>query len=119
MTRQLKTKKLINTTLATTYGGWIYCENCNQNIGYLCYVTYDSLKLNYECNCGNKGEIFVDFVDSKLGNQCDENLIKIKNRLCCPHDESPLITILDKKLRGYEFEITCKECQNVLTQKSF
>ena len=37
MARVLKNKELINTRLATNYGGWIYCNNCNENIGYLCY----------------------------------------------------------------------------------
>ena len=45
MTRLLKTKELVNTRLATNYGGWMYCEKCNENIGYLCYSTYDRLEL--------------------------------------------------------------------------
>lgn len=47
MSRTLKTKTLINTKLATNYGGWMYCEACNENIGYLCYSTYDRLELKY------------------------------------------------------------------------
>lgn len=110
MSREIKNKDLINTRLATNYGGWMYCTACNKNIGYLCYVTYDRLNLHYECNCGSKGSAIIDFEDSKQGSSCDEELITIKNRLCCPKDESPLITILSKNLKAYDLEITCKSC---------
>ena len=43
MARVLKNKELVNTRLATNYGGWMYCDKCNENIGYLCYSTYDRL----------------------------------------------------------------------------
>ena len=109
----LKHKELVNTRLATNYGGWMYCTNCNKNIGYLCYVTYDCLKLQYECNCGSKGEAFLDFVDSKTGTNGDQELITIKNRYCCPSDTSPLITISDKNVKQYNLEITCKACGTI------
>lgn len=44
MARVVKGKELINTRLAANYGGWIYCDGCQENIGYLCYSTYDSIK---------------------------------------------------------------------------
>lgn len=110
MARVLKNKELVNTRLATNYGGWMYCEKCNKNIGYLCYVTYDNLKLNYECNCGSKGSAFINFEDSEEGKISTDELITIKNRLCCSSDQSPLITILDKNLKKYKLEITCKAC---------
>jgi len=40
-------------------------------------------------------------------------LIIIKNRLCCPKDSEPLITILDKKVASYEMKITCKSCEKI------
>ncbi|MCI8637476.1 MAG: hypothetical protein HFJ36_06640, partial [Clostridia bacterium] len=52
MARVLKNKELVNTRLATNYGGWMYCDKCDENIGYLCYSTYDRLELKYKCNCG-------------------------------------------------------------------
>lgn len=117
MARVIKNKELENTRLATNYGGWMYCTNCNKNIGYLCYVTYDSLKLNYECNCGGKGKAIIDFIDTKEGNDCDKKLITIKNRFCCPNDESPLITIIDKQIKKYDLEITCKDCNLIYRLK--
>lgn len=113
MARVIKDKELKNTRLATNYGGWMYCTSCNKNIGYLCYVTYDRLSLNYECNCGSKGRVNIDFIDSKKGNDCDTELITIKNRFCCPSDESPLITIMDKQVKKYSLEITCKDCHRI------
>ena len=113
MARILKNKELVNTRLATNYGGWMYCDKCSENIGYLCYATYDRLELNYKCNCGSSGNALLDFIDSKVGNDCPEGLITVKNRLCCPHDSNPLITLLDKKIASYELKITCKSCNKI------
>src|SRR5690242_493858 len=53
MAQKLLKKELVNTKLANNYGGWIYCSGCNQTIGYLCYVTYGSIIMEYSCKCGN------------------------------------------------------------------
>lgn len=113
MARILKNKELVRTRLATNYGGWIYCDKCNENIGYLCYSTYDRLELNYKCNCGSKGSATLDFLDSKKGQESNDELIIIKNRFCCSKDNEPLITILDKKVDSYEMKITCKACESI------
>ena len=113
MARILKNKELINTRLATNYGGWTYCDKCNENIGYICYSTYDNLNMKYKCNCGSEGSILVDFDDSKIGKKSSNELITIKNRLCCPKDNEPLITILDKKHENYDMQITCKACNSI------
>ena len=115
MARVLRNKELINTRLATNYGGWMYCDSCNENIGYLCYSTYDRIKLKYKCNCESQGSAFLDFEDSSIGKNCiDEGeLVIIKNRFCCTKDNEPLITILDKKVASYEMEITCKSCESI------
>ncbi len=118
MARKVKTKDLKNTRLAANYGGWTYCTECGENIGYLCYATYDKIEFQYECGCGSRGSILIDFEDSTIGKNCDDELITIKNRFCCPKDSSPLITILSKKLKNYELSITCKECRNIYSLKS-
>ena len=64
MPRVLKTKELINTRLATNYGGWMYCNQCNENIGYLCYSTYDKLKLKY-C-CPKENDPLITILDQKV-----------------------------------------------------
>ena len=113
MARVVKNKELVNTRLATNYGGWMYCDKCEANIGYLCYSTYDKLELKYKCNCGSQGNVILDFEDSKICQKCDDKLVMIKNRFCCPKDNDPLITILDKKVERYEMKITCKSCENI------
>ena len=112
MAKEIRNKKLINTRLANNYGGWIYCDNCDENIGNLCYQTYDSVNFKYVCNCGSEGSLEIDFVDSKEKRDDSSEMITIKNRLCCPKDNEPLITLLDKKIDHYEMKITCKACGN-------
>lgn len=113
MARVVKDKELVNTRLATNYGGWMYCDGCGENIGYLCYATYDKLRMKYRCHCGSEGSLLLDFEDSKDGRGCDDELIVIKNRFCCPDDHEPLITVLEKKVASYEMEVTCKACGRI------
>ncbi|WP_303869660.1 hypothetical protein [Acetobacterium wieringae] len=104
-------KELINTRLANAYGGWIYCEGCNKTIGYLCYVTYDLFRLNYQCKCGNCGSVHITFEPKSIKpTNSKQSLIQIKNRLCCPEDKSPLTTLLEKNLDSYKYEINCSAC---------
>ncbi len=117
MARIIKNKELVNTRLATNYGGWMYCEVCNENIGYLCYSTYDKIELKYKCNCGSIGSVFIDFEDSKLCKESHDELVVIKNRYCCPKDSDPLVTLLEKKIDNYTLKITCKSCENSYSKK--
>lgn len=110
MPRTPRSKKLTNTRLANEYGGWIYCEGCNKTIGYLCYVTYDSFQLDYQCKCDGCGSVYLSFTDENSAIDNHNNLIIIKNRLCCPTDQSPLFTILAKSLDYYKYEVVCKAC---------
>lgn len=110
MARALKNKELVNTRLANTYGGWVYCDGCNKTIGYLCYVTYNRFKIDYKCQCGNEGGVSLSFDDEDTPKDAEQKMLINKNRLCCPADESPLVTILSKKLMSYECEIVCRKC---------
>lgn len=103
-------KELRNTRLASGYGGWIYCDSCGKNIGYLCYVTYDRLCFEYQCACGGCGGMRIDFQDVPSVSTGNGELILKKHRLCCPVDESPLFTILDKNLLHYQYEVVCVRC---------
>lgn len=117
MTRKPIVKELINTRIASNYGGWIYCDCCGENIGYLCYVTYDNFKLDYQCKCGKHGKIYIAFGDIEDAKMTNNQLILIKNRMCCPVDQSPLFTILDKKLIFYRYEIECVRCNTKYVDK--
>lgn len=110
MARELKKKELIGTKLAANYGGWIYCENCGQTIGYLCYVTYRSFRMDYQCKCGNCGNMYLTFSEKDTAKKAENELTLLKNRLCCPFDNQPLVTILSNKLERYYAEITCETC---------
>ena len=118
MARVPITKKLVNTELANGYGGWIYCEGCRQTIGYLCYVTYDHFALRYECTCGGEGSIHLAFTEEPPAQESGEALVKIKNRLCCPRDQSPLLTVNDKRLKSYRYEVVCQACRTKYTGES-
>lgn len=111
MVRKPTVKELVHTRLASSYGGWMYCDHCGENIGYLCHVTYDNLKFEYVCHCGGKGSVCIAFHDVDVPCLAAGRLLERKNRLCCPKDESPLLTILEKKLTSYHCEIDCVSCQ--------
>lgn len=117
MARVLKKKELLHTRLATNYGGWFYCSECNKNIGYLCYVTYNKFELDYVCQCGSKGHMLLEFIDSIPTHASKETLLSVKNRLCCSHDMDPLVTILSEKLKNYQLKISCKNCGAEYQQK--
>ena len=53
---------------------------------WLCYSTYDRLELKYKCNCGSQGSALLAFEDSNIGKDCNDELVIIKNRFCCPKD---------------------------------
>lgn len=103
--------------MATNYGGWFYCDTCGENIGYLCYSTYDMIDFKYTCSCGNEGKIFIDFIDSSEGENTLDHMIIIKNRMCCTSDSEPLITIIKDKLVKYDIAISCKKCKKIYKDK--
>lgn len=118
MPRELIAKNLVDTRLASGHGGWIYCGSCDENIGYLCYVTYDSFYFSYKCKCGSCGKMYLAFrQDTEEADNSNEQPVIIKNRLCCPKDNSPLFTVLYKKLQSYEYTVACSKCGKKYSQK--
>lgn len=112
MSRMPITKQLINTKLLHEYGGWIYCSGCDKPIGNLCYVTYDRFQFNYKCKCGGSGSVSLSFAEEHSASECREPLLLIKNRWCCPCDQSPLFSVVAKNLSSYHFEVVCRECKS-------
>lgn len=117
MPRTPKIKNLIHTRLANAYGGWMYCEGCQKTIGYLCYVTYDHFSFAYKCKCGASGNMKIAFEKEEQAPLSDNKLIILKNRLCCPKDESPLFTVLEKNLEFYNYKIECIKCKTKYSGK--
>lgn len=112
LARKPKSKNLINSRLLKDYASWVYCTECNKTVAYLCYVTYDLFDFEYVCKCGNIGSVHIEFeYDSPTST--GEILNVIKNRLCCPKDNSPLVTVIDKNLESYKFSVICKTCNTV------
>ena len=109
MARKVKQKELTNSRLLKDYASWVYCTNCQKTVAYLCYVTYDLCELNYTCNCGSQGRVFIEF-DHEPPDQNCQPLALLKNRLCCPGDSSPLLTIVEKNVKKAAVRVVCNSC---------
>lgn len=102
-------KNLINTRLHKSNGGWIYCSSCSSTVGYLCYSTYSYFKFEFTCNCGEKGTIEIGDKES-LGEPTVAGLLLRKGRLCCPNDDLPLFTVVNKNIIQSSYIVACKSC---------
>ncbi len=102
-------KEIKNGRLLKNPGSWMYCDKCNKTVGYICYTTFQNFKFDFECKCGNKGLFRLSYETDKAINKSDKELKLIKNRLCCPNDNSPLFTIVEKNIKHVKYSITCKE----------
>ena len=109
MARNPKEKKLQNSRLLKEYASWIYCNSCNKTVAYLCYVTYDLFEFSYTCNCGSCGKVYIEF-ENNAENKSEHSLLLVKNRMCCPKDNSPLLTIVEKNIKNAQFRIICNVC---------
>ena len=104
-------KRIVNGRLLKNYGSWMYCDCCNNTVGYLCYTTYQYFYFSFNCNCGNKGSFELgEKPTSGIG--FDEKILLKKNRLCCAIDQAPLFSIVDKNLNSYTYEVICNKCLN-------
>lgn len=101
---------ILNGRLLKKNGSWMYCNKCNNTVGYLCYTTYQYYKFKFTCTCGNVGifELGERVVSTQEGEK--KALLLHKNRLCCPNDDSPLFSVVGKNLRRYDYEVICKKC---------
>lgn len=111
MARSPIKKQLNGVTLLKEYASWVYCTGCKKTIAYLCYITYDKCHLDFECSCGSKGNLYISFTNADYAPN-KHPLTIVKNRLCCPTDQSPLITFVEKNLMHYNCHIACSSCKN-------
>jgi hypothetical protein len=93
-------------------GSWLYCNKCNKTVGYLCYTTYQSFQYNFNCKCGNFGSFDLEYDTNKKIEKSTKELKLKKNRLCCPNDEAPLFTIVEKNIEDYSYSVCCNKCYN-------
>lgn len=96
-------------------GSWMYCEKCNKTVGYLCYTTYQDFQFDFVCKCGNIGSFRLFYKIEEKPVQSNEKLKLNKNRLCCPNDNSPLFSIVEKNIEKVKYSITCKKCLSKFT----
>ena len=111
-------KELENARLLKAYASWVYCTGCEKTVAYLCYVTYDAVDFQYDCACGSHGRVRIEF-EGEAGVPSNDALADIKNRLCCPHDQSPLITVVEKNLTAFNLSIKCHECHGEYRKTSY
>ncbi len=77
----------------------------------MCYSTYQDFQFDFVCKCGNEGSFRLRYETDERSNKSNESLKLVKNRLCCPNDNSPLFTIVDKNVDSAKYLVICKECQ--------
>ncbi len=105
-------KEIENGRILKNNGSWMYCDKCDKTVGYLCYSTYQNFQFDFVCKCGNKGSFKLKYQTENELTKSNEKLKTIKNRLCCPNDNSPLFTIVDKNIENVKYNVTCKRCFN-------
>ena len=117
MARTPLRKALENTRLLKEYASWIYCTVCNNTVAYLCYTHYDLFDFAYTCRCGSQGRVLIEFPhENEAVRKSAAPLQSAKNRLCCPQDGSPLLTLVEKNLAKAEFRIVCNVCRSEYSQ---
>jgi len=101
------------------HASWLYCDNCNRTVAYLCYVTYRYFRFAFTCACGHKGSVTNRFGEIDLQALPAGELIRspANKRYCCAHDESALFSPVPKHLRAYRAEIVCKQCETLYTME--
>jgi len=110
-------KEIKNGRMLKNTGSWLYCDKCNKTVGYLCYSTYQSFRFEFDCKCGNSGSFDLRYDTEEIMTKSVENLKKRKNRLCCPNDDAPLFTIVEKNIANYSYSVTCNKCYTKFVHK--
>jgi hypothetical protein len=104
--------KAENAHFLKGHASWLYCDNCNKTVAYLCYVTYQYFRFSFACNCGSKGSVENSYGELDLSKlQIGElERSEANKRFCCSKDKSALFSPVPKNLKSYEAEVVCKEC---------
>jgi len=101
-----------NSHFLKRHASWLYCDNCNKTVAYLCYITYKYFRFSFTCSCGCQGSVENKYGDIDLSKLTTGELVQspINKRFCCPNDESSLFSPVAKNLESYTAEIVCKKC---------
>lgn len=78
-----------NSRLLKNYGSWLYCTHCNKTVAYICYTTYQWIRISFQCSCGSTGYQELKEAGKIIPDQLhsDNKLIVINNIYCCPIDK--------------------------------
>ena len=115
--QELIKREISNGRMLKKNGSWLYCNSCNNTVGYLCYSKYDHFEYITKCKCGETSSFTLTYVKSEL-NINSEQLKLVKNRYCCTNDDSPLFTIVHKNIKAYKCTVICKECKKAYISES-
>ncbi len=102
-------KRLINGRMLKSNGNWLYCDACGKTVGYLCYTTYQQFYLEFACRCGNSGAFHLQYPGGTPAKPSAAKLKLKKNRFCCPADDAPLFTVVEKHIERWRYSVTCKD----------
>lgn len=99
------------------HASWLYCDNCNKTVAYLCYITYRYFRFDFTCSCGCCGFAENQFGEADLHTPpAGELQVNPANkRYCCMNDDLPLFSVVPKNLQSYNATVVCKECNTVYT----
>jgi hypothetical protein len=104
---------LKNAHYLKAHASWLYCDNCNKTVAYLCYVTYSYFSFDFVCVCGNHGTAENIFDIVELDELASRNLVvKPENkRFSCAKDSESLFSVVPKNLKSYSAIVVCKKCK--------
>lgn len=94
------------------YASWLYCDNCNKTVAYLCYVTYQYFAFSFECACGCSGTVENTFGDIDLDSLTVGKLVRnsANKRYCCAKDNEAQFSPVPKNLKSYHAKVVCRQC---------
>ena len=114
--------KIENARYLKGHASWLYCDQCNKTVAYLCYVTYGYFRFEFECACGSHGCVENRFGDIDPEAPLAGNLTRNpqNHRYCCAKDNDPLFSPVPKNLKWYKAVVVCKKCfTRYLCEESF
>ena len=114
MSKEKPIVKTQNAHFLKGHASWLYCDNCNKTVAYLCYVTYRYFRFSFVCLCGCHGWVENSYGDIDLCNAPTGELIRntANKRYCCANDESALFSPVPKNLQSYKAQIVCATCSS-------
>ena len=112
MSKEKPIVKTQNAHFLKGHASWLYCDNCNKTVAYLCYVTYRYFRFSFICSCGGHGWVENSFgaIDLESLSANTPARSPANKRYCCASDGSSLFSPVPKNLQSYKARIVCAQC---------